>query len=126
MKRNCFVVSLAITLCGASAQTPASSSAAISAPRGKAVAIYAPPPDYPIDARERHLTGSGIALLRVDQKTGYVIAGRMLKSTGHIILDNAALSAFKRWRFKPGTMRQIRIPIHYTMHGKTYKSSPSP
>src|SRR5437016_2884980 len=114
MKRDWFVFSLVMTLCGASAQTPASSSAATSAPRGKAVAIYAPPPDYPIEARDRHLIGSGLALLQVDQKTGYVIAGRMLKSTGHVILDNAALSAFKRWRFKPGTIRQIRIPIHYT------------
>jgi TonB family protein len=113
MKRKCFVVSLVMTLCGASAQTTASSSsAAISAPRGKAVAIYAPPPDYPIDARERYLTGNGIALLQVDPKTGYVIAGRMLKSTGHIILDNASLSAFKRWRFKPGTMRSNTYSLH--------------
>jgi TonB family protein len=123
MKRECFVISLVMALCGA---TPASSSATTSARRGKAVAIYAPSPDYPIEARDRHLTGSGIALLQIDQKTGYVISGRMLKSTGQVVLDNAALSAFKRWRFKPGTIRQIRIPIHYTMHGKTYKSSSSP
>jgi TonB family protein len=119
MKRECFVICLFLVLCGASAQMPDSSSAAISTSRGKAVAIYAPRPDYPIEARERHLTGSGIALLKVDQKTGYVTAGRMLKSTGYVILDNAALSAFKRWRFKPGKVRQVRIPIHYTIHGKT-------
>ena len=102
----------------APAQTPAPSTG-VKASHGKALALYAPPPDYPVEARERRLTGSGIALLQVDQKTGYVTAGRMLKSTGHVILDNAALTAFRRWRFKPGTLRQIQIPIHYTINGKT-------
>jgi TonB family protein len=118
MKRECLAVSLIVMLCAASAQTPFSSTA-IPARLGKAAALYAPPPDYPIEARDRRLTSSGIALLEVDQKSGHVTAGRMLKSTGHVILDNAALSAFKRWRFKPGTAREIRIPIHYTINGKT-------
>src|SRR5205807_10072442 len=30
----------------------------------KAVAIYAPKPEYPYEARSRHQTGSGVALLR--------------------------------------------------------------
>ena len=87
----------------------------LSVAQARAVAISAPRPDYPFDARARHLTGSGIALLEVDRKTGYVVAARMLKSTGHVILDNAALSAFMRWHFKPGTVREVRIPINYTM-----------
>ena len=61
----------------ASAQT---SSRASSSHRGKAVAIYVPPPDYPIEGRERHLTGSGVALLQVDPKTGYVTSAKMEKS----------------------------------------------
>ena len=77
--------------------------------------INAPRPDYPLEARARHWTGRGIALVEVDPKTGYVTAARMLKSTGHVILDNAALSAFMRWRFKPGSPKQVHIPINYVM-----------
>ena len=83
------------------------------------MAIYAPRPDYPIEARERHLTGSGVALLQIDKKTGYVTSARMEKSMGHPMLDHAALAAFSRWRFKPGTVRQIRIPIRYTIGKQT-------
>jgi TonB family protein len=120
MKRRTLVaaMTLLLLLAGftASAQTPPGT---ISAAQAKAVAIYAPPPDYPLEARERHFTGSGIALLQVDQKTGYVTAAQMQKSTGHAMLDHAALAAFTRWRFKPGTVRQLRIPINYTMGKKT-------
>jgi len=81
----------------------------------KAVVISAPRPEYPLEARARHMTSKGIAILEIDSKTGYVTAARIEKSTGHVILDNAALSAFMRWRFKPGTVPQLRIPINFTM-----------
>jgi len=95
------------------------SSAVAQSSIAKAAGISAPRPEYPLEAGARHFTGSGIALLEIDRKTGYVTAARMLKSTGHVILDNAALSAFMRWRFKPGIVHQIRILINYTMQPKT-------
>ena len=113
MTRRFLLIAVILPFCTASAETPAASSA-VKASHGKALAIYAPAPDYPI--QERHFTGSGVVLLQVDPKTGYVIGAQILKSTGHVILDNAALSAFTRWRFKPGTVRQVRLPIHYTMN----------
>jgi len=118
MKRALFVAALVMVFCAAVAQTRAPS---VPAPATwqKALAIYAPRPAYPLEARNRHLTGSGIVLLQVDQKTGYVTAGRVLKSTGHDILDNAALSAFTRWRFRPGTVRQVRMPFDYMLRRKT-------
>jgi TonB family protein len=68
-------------------------------PRGavelkKAVAIYAPKPDYPLEARARHLTGRGVIMLDVDTASGRVTNARMLQSMGHKILDDAALDAF--------------------------------
>ena len=87
-------------------------------PGAKAIAIYAPKPDYPAEARARHLTGSGIVILDVDVATGEVTSARMLQSMGHKILDDAALDAFRRWRFKPGKAApQIKIPIRYTISG---------
>jgi TonB family protein len=88
--------------------------------RGKALALYAARPDYPYEARDKHLTGSGIVLVKVDSHTGWVISAQMLKSTGHQILDNAALKAFRQWRFRPGTVSTVRIPINFTMQGASY------
>jgi len=87
----------------------------------KAVAIYAPKPEYPAEARARHLTGSGVIMLDVDVSTGRVGKAYMLQSMGHKILDDAALNAFRRWRFQTGKAApQVKIPIRYTLSGTTY------
>jgi TonB family protein len=86
----------------------------------RAIAIYAPKPDYPAEARARHLTGSGVVMLDVDVATGEVMSAHMLQSMGHKILDDAALDAFRKWRFKPGKAApHIKIPIRYSMNGTT-------
>src|SRR5438067_5919633 len=70
-------------------------------------------PAYPYEARSKGLTGSGIVFLKVDPRTGYATSARMLKSAGHQVLDEAALDAYRQWRFKPGTVSYIRIPITF-------------
>ena len=81
----------------------------------KALAIYAPRPEYPYEARERRIAGAGEAVLAVDLNTGVVTKAEMARSTGSPILDNAALAAFRQWQFKPGTVWKVRIPITFTM-----------
>jgi TonB family protein len=45
----------------------------------------------------------------------------MAQSIGNPILDNSALSAFRRWRFKPGACApKVKIPITFTMTGASY------
>jgi TonB family protein len=39
---------------------------------------------------------------------------------GNPILDNSTVSAFRRWRFKPGTPRRVRIPITFVLTGAQY------
>lgn len=73
------------------------------------------PLEYPLAARKGNLKGRGILVGQVDVRTGLVKSVRMERSTGHKILDDAALDAFRRWRFKRGTIRKFRIPISYTM-----------
>jgi TonB family protein len=80
----------------------------------RALAIFAPRPEYPVEARRRHLSGSGVCLLTIDAD-GKVTDATMTQSIGSPRLDNAALSAFKRWRFRPGTDSKIKIPINFTM-----------
>src|SRR5467141_3205273 len=89
--------------------------------KGKALAIYAPRPEYPCKPGAIDSLVSGVALLEVDKRTGHVTSARMLQSMGHKILDDAALKAFRQWRFKPGTASQIKIPINYTVGGRFYK-----
>jgi TonB family protein len=86
----------------------------------KAMVAYAPRPVYPYEARRQRVTGSGIALLTVDQTSGIVTDVRMAQSCGNIILDNSTLDALRRWRFKPGGVTQVEVPITYTLMGVSY------
>ncbi len=93
---------------------------AMSISSAKALATYAPRPQYPYEARSRHITGSGECVVTVDPGSGSVTGASMAKSIGNPILDNAATSAFRQWRFKPGTVSKVRIPITFTMTGASY------
>src|SRR5260370_25434746 len=86
---------------------------AMSMSRAKALAINAPRPQYPYEARSRKITGSGVCVVTVDPGSGNVTGASVPQSIGNPILDNAALSAFREWRFRPGTVSQLRIPITF-------------
>ena len=86
----------------------------------KAVAVSAPRPEYPYEARRAKMTGSGVCVMTVDTSTGAVTSATMAQSTGSPVLDNAAISAFRRWRFRPGTVSRVRTPITFTMSGAQY------
>src|SRR5205823_449190 len=92
----------------------------MTASQAKASAISAPRPDYPYEARSRKITGSGVCVVTVDPGSGSVTDATMAQSIGNSILDNAAVSAFRRWRFKPGTVSKVKIPITFTMTGASY------
>ena len=109
-----FVVFL-LEISFASAQTTPSSTAPKQNWKGKALAIYAPPPKYPKDAEGKHPEGKGIVVMEIDQQTGWVKLAKMEKSTGNKLLDDAALQAFNHWRFRPGTVRKVHSPITFTM-----------
>ena len=85
----------------------------------KALATYAPRPQYPYEARSRHVTGSGVCVVEVSP-SGSVTSASMAQSIGNPILDNAATSAFRQWRFKPGSVSKVKIPITFTMTGAQY------
>ena len=86
----------------------------------KALATSMPKPEYPYEARSRHITGSGVCVVTVDTASGSVTDATMAQSIGNPILDNSAVSAFRRWRFKPGAVSKVKIPITFTMTGASY------
>jgi TonB family protein len=86
----------------------------------KALATYAPKPPYPYEARSRHLTGSGVCVLSIDLASGSVTEASMAQSIGNSILDNAATSTFRQWKFRPGSVAKVKVPITFTMTGASY------
>jgi len=79
----------------------------------QSMAITAPLPDYTYEMKRRNLSGSGICVVTVDPATGAVTSANMFQSTGSSLLDKLTTQTFKSWRFKPGTLSKVRIPITY-------------
>jgi TonB family protein len=76
-------------------------------------ATYAPKPEYPSETRTRHITGSGVCVVDVDPGSGNVTGASMAQSTGNPILDDSAVRTFRKWRFRPGTVSRVRIPVEF-------------
>lgn len=84
------------------------------------MALSAPRPEYPYEARRQRITGSGFVVLTIDSVSENVTGAMMEQSTGSSVLDNAAMTGLRRWRFKPGTVCRVRLPITFTMSGAQY------
>lgn len=81
-----------------------------------------PPPIYPRLARQRGW--EGLVALRVKvSAAGEVVEAWVENSSGHGVLDQAALTAVKSWRFRPAQegMRAVagvaRVPIEFRLRG---------
>jgi periplasmic protein TonB len=73
-----------------------------------------PTPAYPAQARRRHLGGTGLYELKVGE-TGEVASVTVVTSAGSSILDDAAVSALKQWRFRAHTtLTRVKLPITFT------------
>jgi TonB family protein len=74
------------------------------ATQAKHYALYAPRPEYPRAARKRHWTGAGVFACYI-RSDGTVASVDVLRSTGHQMLDQAAITAF--WAVEIPARRQI-------------------
>jgi TonB family protein len=92
-------------------EPPPANSTSLSA--AKVLAISAPLPNYPYKARRAHATGTGICVITVDTANGNVTSATMTESTGNALLDKITTDTFGKWRFKPGTVSQVQVPITY-------------
>jgi TonB family protein len=93
----------------ASFSTPTS----LSLSSAQALAVSAPLPEYPYQAKHANVTGSGVCVMIIDTASGKVTNAMMAQSTGNAILDKVTTETFRRWRFKPGSVSQVRVPITY-------------
>ena len=88
--------------------TTAAASTHLTAAQAREWTIFAPQPAYPETARARGIQGSGYFKLIVRVKTGRIQRIEVFRSTGSSILDDAAIHAFRQWRFKPDVLPSIR------------------
>ena len=80
------------------------------ADRTKAVA-----PAYTLEDRAKHRQGRGFFGVSIDANTGAPIRVTIIKSTGHPTLDQSAIEALQRWRWKPGKWKEVDIAVTFTM-----------
>ena len=89
-------------------------------------AIHTPQPVYRPEWAKQGLSGKGVVLVTIDPKTGTVAGVRMLQSTGNSLLDGAALDAYSKWRFKPGSVPQVKMPIEFANRPRAQTSAQAP
>src|SRR2546423_10569229 len=77
--------------------------------------LSAPGAPYPEEAQKTRTTGSGLYEIRIDP-AGKTTAVVIVKSSGSAVLDKAATTAFKKWQFKPGVFRSVRVPVSWSVN----------
>jgi TonB family protein len=90
-----------------------------------ATATKSPRPDYPYAARKKHIGGAGVFLMQIDPASGDVTSVVVERSTGHKVLDDAVLTAFRQWHWKAGTPSKIRIPVTFVPDRATVDYGPT-
>jgi TonB family protein len=75
----------------------------------------APFPSYPMEARMRHEEGTVRVKVKIGS-LGNVTEAGLLQSSGHKVLDDAAIVALRHWKAHPRYAGQtVAIPIQFTM-----------
>lgn len=82
--------------------------------------VNSPQPRYPRTARQRGLEGTVVVTVRVSE-AGEVVDAAVRTSSGHAMLDQAAMDGVLRWRFSPArrqgepTRATIDVPIRFEL-----------
>jgi TonB family protein len=83
----------------------------------KAFALETPQLKYPPEAVKAHITGHGFFKLNINRR-GRAVSVETLQSTRSAILDKAAIETLMRWRFKPKTLKELTMPVHFTIRDR--------
>src|SRR5216117_1538774 len=102
------------------AQQVAGTLGTMSISSARALAVFAPRPEYPREARSHRIAGSGVCVVSVDRGSGHVTEASIAQSTGNQTLDNPAVSTFRTWIFKPRKVSTVSISFGFTTRGAPY------
>lgn len=78
-------------------------------------------PDYPYEARRAHMQGRGLFRMYIDEN-GTVTKLGVIRSTGYYLLDVNACGALIHWKARPGSRRQIDMPVGFSVNPGSYPS----
>jgi TonB family protein len=78
-------------------------------------ALSSPGPGYPQEAQTSKIAGSGLYELQLD-KSGMPKSVVIVKTSGSVVLDKAATTTFRKWRFKPGIFISVRVPVAWSVN----------
>ncbi|MGV8995786.1 MAG: TonB family protein [Parvibaculaceae bacterium] len=79
------------------------------------------PATYPKRARDLEQQGEALIRARLDFE-GNAQEVMVLRSSGHVLLDNSALAAVRRWHFEPGrrngtpVVAWVHVPVRFTLN----------
>jgi protein TonB len=82
--------------------------------------LYNPPPDYPPRARRMGMEGEVLIRTRV-LRNGRCDELELVQSSGYALLDQAAMEAIRKWRFRPAlrgdeqVSSRIEIPVRFRL-----------
>jgi TonB family protein len=77
--------------------------------------VSAAAPQYPYEDQSAHNHGTGLFDIAIDPKSGAVIQVTILRSTGHASLDEAAIAALHRWRWKRDTWKEVDVSVTFQL-----------
>jgi len=101
-----------------SAQANTSTSqASATRPSGTAKNLTGPAPEYPAEAARQKLSGRGVYLLHFDQSTGTVIDVTVVESAGSPLLDQASITAFRKWHEDPNCAKEATLTMTFARTG---------
>ena len=89
-------------------------------PRFNADYLSNPPPAYPLSVRRRGIEGTVLVRAEV-AASGECLRAELKKTSGHGLLDQAALEAVKKWRFVPAkrgsqaVVAWVEVPITFKL-----------
>ena len=77
-------------------------------------ALHTTPPVYPESAKKDKLEGTVVVKTVIDEQ-GKVQDPAVETSSGHEVLDQAALDAVSTWTFKPATLKGKPVSVIYSI-----------
>ena len=78
--------------------------------------INAPDPVIPAIARQQR--SRGVYVVEISVVRGIVDNVRVLQSSGNKTLDDAAIEALLKWRFRPRSVYKVTVPIDFGPFGR--------
>ena len=83
----------------------------------KGIILYAPEPEFAEGYRKNNTDVlQGVYRLTINQKTGAVDEVGVLKRSGMQKLDGVSVMTLFKWKFRPGSIRQLDVPITFESH----------